>query len=362
MAIYRRKDSPVWWASYTDSSGKRVRRATGSTDKKEASALEAKWKLEAHKQKQWGAAPVYTFDELMLRYLKETEGTKRSASRDRTSARPLYRAFTGRELHSITAKDVRAYIEQRRQEVSPSSINRELSLLSVAFNHARVHWDWQLPTNPAQGRKLREPEGRLRWITHTEAAALIQAADALPRAQHLPEFITLALHTGCRSGELLGLEWRRVDLQRGLLLLEAEHTKAGRRRYVPINATARAVLLRLASYRASHCPASPWVFCNKDGGRVKSVRTAWARACKAAGLQDFRVHDLRHTAAAWLVTAGVPIMEVRELLGHSTVLVTERYAHLAPENVRAAVAKLDHVSRFGHVEPQPEPDKRPNTA
>ena len=71
-------------------------------------------------------------------------------------------------------------------------------------------------------------------------------------------------------------------------------------------------------------------------------------ACERAGIRDFRIHDLRHCCAAWLVSVGVPLTEVRGLLGHSTVKMTERYAHLAPENVRAAVVRLDNVSRFGH--------------
>ena len=74
-------------------------------------------------------------------------------------------------------------------------------------------------------------------------------------------------------------------------------------------------------------------------------------ACRRAGIKDFRIHDLRHTCAAWLVSMGVPLTEVRDLLGHSTVKMTERYAHLAPENVRAAVEQLDGMrSRFGHGE------------
>jgi integrase len=103
-------------------------------------------------------------------------------------------------------------------------------------------------------------------------------------------------------------------------------------------------------FRAQHCPASPWVFCDKEGDRVQSVKRSYATACRKAGIEDFRIHDLRHTCAAWLVTAGVPLTEVRDLLGHSTVKMTERYAHLAPENVRAAVTLLEgHESRLSHV-------------
>jgi integrase len=90
------------------------------------------------------------------------------------------------------------------------------------------------------------------------------------------------------------------------------------------------------------------VFCDQDGQRIASVRRSFETACRRASLVDFYIHDLRHTCAAWLVNAGVPLPEVRDLLGHASVMMTERYAHLAPENIRAAVKKLDAVLRFGH--------------
>jgi integrase len=85
------------------------------------------------------------------------------------------------------------------------------------------------------------------------------------------------------------------------------------------------------------------VFCHTDGSRIGSVKRSFATACTKAGIKDFRFHDLRHTCAAWLVTAGVSLTEVRDLLGHSSVTMTEKYAHLAPERVRIAVAALDNA-------------------
>ena len=88
---------------------------------------------------------------------------------------------------------------------------------------------------------------------------------------------------------------------------------------------------------------------HKDGRRIGDVKRGFTTACRRAGITDFQIHDLRHTCAAWLVSAGAPLTEVRDLLGHSTVKMTERYAHLAPENVRAAVTLLENEpSRFGH--------------
>ncbi|MGH8510150.1 MAG: site-specific integrase, partial [Gammaproteobacteria bacterium] len=204
--------------------------------------------------------------------------------------------------------------------------------------------------NPVKGRKLKEPEGRVRWLTTEEAEKLVTAAEMEPKAPHLAAFIRLALNTGCRSGELLGLEWTRVDFQGSLIHLEARHIKAGKRRSVPLNEGAREALIDRARFRSEHCPGSPWIFCRADGRRIQSVKRSFASACRKTEIEDFLIHDLRHTCAGWLVSAGVPLTEVRDLLGHSTVKMTERYAHLAPENIRAAVAVLDtRWSRSGHA-------------
>ncbi len=346
---YKRKDSEVWWVSYTDPSGQRIRRSTGTTDRREADALEAKWKLEAYRAAKWEEQPGRNFDELMLLYMQIMLRERRQKPASlRAAARHLYEAFSGRDLIGMKSHDVRGYIQKRRAEgVAAGTINKEIGLLSAAINYARREWGWEL-VNPVSGCRLREPEGRVRWISRAESDALIRAAEKEPRSPHLPDFIRLALHTACRRGELLGLEWRRIDLQAGLIYLEAEHTKAGKRRSVPLNAIARAAIMGRLRFRAQFCPASPWVFASKSGGRIGDIKRSFAGACKKAGIADFRIHDLRHTCAAWLVTAGVPLAEVRDLLGHSTIKMTERYAHLAPENIRAAVAVLESPSRFGH--------------
>ncbi len=348
---YRRKDSPIWWVSYTDASGRRIRRSTGTENYKEAKALAAKWKLQAHQERQWDAEPVRTFDELMLAYLEVTQREQRSAARTKDCAKHLYAAFTGRVLTELAAADIRGYITTRRTAgIKDATINRELSVLSTAINYARREWEWEIP-NPVLGRKPRQGEGRVRWLTRAQAVAFIRAAEANTHSHHLADFIRLGLNTGCRRGEMLGLEWSRVDLQNGLIYLEAEHTKGKRRGSVPINEGARQALLNRARFRAEHRPDSPWVFCDKEGTRIKSVKTAFTTTCRKVGITDFRPHDLRHTCAAWLVQAGVPLAEIRELLRHTTVQMTEKYAHLAPENVRAAVAMLDgNRSRFGHAE------------
>lgn len=348
--LYKRPDSPYWWASYTDTSGKRARRSTGTTDRKEAEAILAKWKLETFRGLNWQETPDRTFDEVLLTYMKTKAKAANSHARDKTSAKHLFPVFTGRSIRSIAPTDIRRYIAMRKTEgASASSINKEIGLLSAAIGYVNQELGWELP-NPTKGCKQKEPEGRVRWISRAEAAALIRAAERDPRATHLPDFIILALHTGCRKQELLGLEWRRVDLQARLIFLESHHTKSRKRRSIPLNRMAREAIVNRMRFRVQHCPASPWVFCDKKGNRIQDVKRSFATACRRAGIEDFRIHDLRHTCAAWLVSAGVPIAEVRDLLGHTSIEMTERYAHLAPENIREAVARLETVtSRFGHV-------------
>ena len=212
-----------------------------------------------------------------------------------------------------------------------STVNKEIGLLARAIHYANREWGYSL-YNPVQGCKQREPEGRVRWLTHAQAASLVAAAGQLgPRAAHLPDLITLALHTGMRKGELLGLEWQRVDFENGLIYLEGQHTKSNKRRSIPINQPARAAL---TSRRA--VGTGPLVF-----GGVKDVKRSFTHACQMAGIEDFRFHDLRHTFASWLMQAGAALVEVRDLLGHASIEMTERYAHLAPERLRGAVARLD---------------------
>ncbi len=141
-----------------------------------------------------------------------------------------------------------------------------------------------------------------------------------------------------------------MDLSADLFYLDAQHTKTARRRSVPLNQTAKSVIVKRARFRAQYCPGSPWVFARENGRRIQDVKRSFTTARERAGIDDFRIHDLRHTCAAWLVSAGVPLAEVKALLGYSTVKMTERYAHLAPENVRAAVSKLDGRHDFVTVD------------
>ena len=150
---------------------------------------------------------------------------------------------------------------------------------------------------------------------------------------------------------MLNLKWENIDFSTRLLHLE--QTKSGEWQTVPINEEARQVLVRRMRLRDEVCPDTPWVFFHltaalntKTGDRVKDVRKAFSTACRRAGIEDFHIHDLRHTFASWLIMNGTPLFEVSKLLRYASVQMTERYAHLAPNHLHNAVANLGFLSQF----------------
>jgi integrase len=170
-------------------------------------------------------------------------------------------------------------------------------------------------------------------LTPEEGARLLEKCRAQKNAD-LADLAELALYTGMRRGELLGLTWDRVDRARGVVLLE--RTKSGRRREVPLNGPADALLAR----RAPDGPSGGLVFGTQSW---YTFRGHWQAAVKMTGLEDFRFHDLRHTFASWAVQRGATLPELKDLLGHSSLAMVMRYAHLSPEHLRSAVARLDTV-------------------
>jgi integrase len=170
------------------------------------------------------------------------------------------------------------------------------------------------------------------FLRPDEAGRLLSACRQ-SRNKALVDLVEFAMFTGVRRGEALGLEWNRVDRARGVVLLT--NTKNDKPREVQLSSNADAALARRWTPDASGL-----VFGSRNWN---SFRQAWAAALKAAGVHRFRFHDLRHTTASWLVQQGRSLREVKELLGHSDIQVTMRYAHLAPDHLRAAVASLDGI-------------------
>ena len=252
--VKRRPRSKFWWASYTDESGQRVQRSTGTTNKREALALRSKWKTEVWNQQAREIEPDRTFEQLVVFYLKETSSEKRSSSTDVKRFRYLAAYFReGMLMNDLTAIDVLGYVEHRQsQSVSNKTINKELSLLSSTIKWAKKRLGWELP-NPVLGHRLKELDEEARCLTVDEFELLLKAArEAWPHTRnYLPEFCILGFNTLMRPGEMLELEWSRVDFDNKVVRLEVEHTKGKARRLVPLNGVACAVVVAMVNRSAS---------------------------------------------------------------------------------------------------------------
>ena len=246
-----------------------------------------------------------------------------------------------------------------------ATINRDLAALRSAFQRA-IEWG-HATTNPlARYKRGKEDASAIVRFLSTEEELRLRTALANrdnvrreARAQanlwrrqrgykqlrplglytdHLTPLILVALNTGLRRGELLGLQWRDVNLEKAFLTVEGGGAKTGQTRHIPLNTDVRRIL---QDWRPRDAAASDFVFPGANAEMpMRDVKKGWGALLRRANVTGFRFHDLRHTFASKLVMAGVDLNTVRDLLGHSTISMTLRYAHLAPEHQAAAVERL----------------------
>lgn len=279
----------------------------------------------------------------------------------------VYADLMASQLDRISAKQIdNVRITRLAAGIKISSVETQMSALRGVFSRA-VKWK-HIHTNPMTDvEKLDIPdEGRVRWLHKDEEERLRHALhmreqrkrgerartnewrrarryEPLPElgdshyVDHLFPAVLVAMNTGLRLTELLKLEWSNVDLQRAMVTVKAATAKGVKVRHVPLN---REALDSLTLWKGQASTGARYVFPNPEGGHISSVKKSWTALRRAAKLVDFKWHDLRHHFASWLVMGGVDLNTVRELLGHSDIKMTLRYAHLAPEYKAAAVAVL----------------------
>jgi len=258
-----------------------------------------------------------TLGEFGERYMEYAEANKRSWLRDEQMLNHLC-AFFGKEkpLPEITPMQIEGYKLQRRGKIADSTVNRELALLKRMFNLA-ITWDLYLGLNPVRKVKFfREFNVGLRVLSPEEEERLLQ--NAIP---YLQDLIRFALNTGLRIGEIFSLRWSCVDLKKGILAVFASKTQTIRES--PMNSETRKVLDAWKLNKKNE-----GVFYNPQTGKpFVDLKTGFALACEKSGISGVTWHTLRHTFASRLVNSGVDIVTVKELLGHSSIIVTMRYAH-----------------------------------
>lgn len=220
--------------------------------------------------------------------------------------------------------------------MSPATVVRYLAALSHAFTLAVEEWHW-IEDNPVlKVTKPKEPRGRVRFLSEDERERLLAACRA-STSPHLYPVVVLALSTGMRSSEIMGLTWDRVDLQRGRILLE--ETKNGERRVVPLVGHAADVLREHAKVRRLDTNGL-WPS-RVHPEKPVDLRQPWVKALEVAQIEDFRFHDLRHSAASYMLMNGASIAELAEVLGHKTLQMVKRYSHLPESHTRGIVERMN---------------------
>jgi integrase len=282
-----------------------------------------------------------TLAELAEEYLayKEQHG-KRSLREDRriVTTRLLPALGSDDPVRRLTASAIAQYERRRAADVSAFTVANELGVLRHML---RLGKRWGYLDAVPDIDMPKKPEGRTRYLDENEIARLLDAC-AYSRNPYLAAIVTVALNTGMRKAEILGLEWERVDLSTSRITLY--RTKSGKPRGVPLNGAVYDALVALEPDAARR---QGRVFARRDGGAWGQVRTAFATALKRGGIEAFRFHDLRHTAASHMVMRGASLKDVQEVLGHADFKMTLRYAHLSPAHLRSAVERLEGLTPSG---------------
>jgi integrase len=219
------------------------------------------------------------------------------------------------------------------RERGPYSANRTLALLSRIFNVA-VRWEWR-SNNPCKGVERNQEHKRQRYLSSEELAKFMAALAADPD-QQAANILRLLLLTGARKSEVLTAKWADVNLKAGIWTKPHTHTKQKSEHRIPLSAPARILLRDIER-------SSEYVFPGRSGCHRIKVEDAWQRVRRAAGLTGIRIHDLRHSYASHLASAGIGLHTIGALLGHSNPKTTHRYAHLMDDPLREATERAGAI-------------------
>ncbi len=290
-------------------------------------------------------AQKHTLSDLVERYVRDVLPRKPKIQKEYTSQLKWWVKQIGVVLLSdLTPSLISEHrdllcekITNRNIKISNARVNRYMAALSSAITTAVKEWEW-IDENPLRKvSKLKEPRGRVRYLSDEERESFLIAC----RESHNPDLyltVILAMSTGGRRAEIWGLNWKYVDLKNGFVTFE--ETKNDEPRSVPLQGHALELMLERSKVRRIE---TDLVFPSRvDPQKHFNFRRPFEMALKAAQIEDFKWHDLRHCAASYLVMAGVDMRTVAEILGHKNLQMTQRYAHLSPGHLKDAVAKMNN--------------------
>lgn len=311
-----KKRGGVWWITFSFR-GQRIRESAGKgASKEQAIEYEAKLIADCHATRV-GRKPDRLLSEGVLKWLDVECPTLKSARSMESHARKLLPFLKGKTFSQIQSVSEDVKRTMLKEGLEPATINRRLAVLRRVANLAYDTWGWLESPVGRRVKLFKESNARHIYLKPAEVEKLIEACQD-PRVKVI---VRLAAYTGLRRGEILKLG--PENLSDGCIVLRAD-TKNGRPRIVP-----------LPEWLTVELPIAI---------DPEHLRRDFERARKEIGRPELHFHDLRHTYASWLVQRGAGLKVVQELLGHATLSVTGRYAHLADEHLREAVKKLGHNS------------------
>ena len=297
-------------------------------------------------------AKKHTLGELIDRYTSEVLALKKKSTANQKHYLKYWKDHIGeRVLADVSPALITEYRNKLvgtknryGKEISPVTANRYTTALGHVFAIAVNEWEW-LDNNPVRRiKKYPESKGRVRFLSDDERGALLDACKQSENP-YLYAIVVLAISTGARKNELLSLRWSQVNLKRGLITLE--ETKNDERRSLPLRGQALELIEERNAVRHIGCdyvfPSSK-VKKNAAGKPVYQpidIRTAWENALTRAEITNFRFHDLRHTCSSYLAMNGATLAEIAEVLGHKTLQMVKRYAHLSESHTASVVEKMN---------------------
>lgn len=277
-------------------------------------------------------------DFIAQEYLPFARSAKKSALWEEIILRcHLLPVFGDLDIAAIGRVEVMQMIDvKRRENYARGSINRMISILKITMSRAAEWNSGGLTESPLRGvRLLADPPKVERTLTPEEAERLMREIRA-SRSSMLRYIVPFLLFTGARKREALDARWRDVDLARKVWTIPI--TKSGKPRMVPLSPEALNVLREVKV--AGGIDHQDWIFPSPETGKpYVTIFHAWDRCRRAVGLDDVRIHDLRHSFASALVNRGMTIYDVKEALGHANIVTTQRYAHLSKDRLREAVGQ-----------------------
>ncbi len=293
----------------------------------------------------------HTLGDLVDRYIKDVLPTK---PKQAPAQRPQLERWKA-ELGCYVLADITpALIVEVRDKLltesaprgnirSPATVVRYMAALSHAFTIAVNEWQWLEDSPMRKVKKPKESNGRVRWLDDEERVKLLTACKESPNPM-LYLCVILALSSGMRQAELMGLKWQDVNLKDGYLILH--ETKNGDRRRVPLSGLGLVLLQEYAKIRRID---TPLLFpSERNPQKPIDLRKAFANAMTVAQITDFKWHDLRHCTASYLAMNGASLAEIAEVLGHKTLSMVKRYAHLSDGHVSNVVASMN-AKIFGGI-------------